>query len=238
MIGKHWSFFGLKFYEEAVNELNQSFWNQLRCDDVPSPYAIEKSIEEYENNCNNHTMYKEVADLIVANAGNLNSIISFGVGKAILEYHLKKLNPSLTVDCTDYTVDTVELLKRVFVQRDDIFQFDMKNDSYQKLKNYDLGIFYRVSTEFSFDEWRRIFEHMSVATNIDRFVFIPTENATKEQIKKEEKRHNEIMQKQWHDTFCGWLYTRDEFFKMWDGLFWMEKEIPYNDTSIYFIKRI
>ena len=102
-----------------------------------------------------------------------NSVASLGVGKGILEWHIKQINTSLKVDCADYTVNSINQLKKVFSLGDDFFVFDMLKDDWKSLNGYDCVILYRMSTEFDKKTWEIIFKKM-YAAKINKIIFVPT----------------------------------------------------------------
>ena len=119
--------------------------------------------------------------------------------------------------------------------------FDMKKSDYNKLEKESLLLFFRVSTEFDKYIWKEIFKNI-YNSHIEHFIFIPTENIKIKDIIKEKLKYYYNILRGKENTFCGWLYSHDEFINLFNGdkeyKFNIVKEIPYNDTSIFLIKKI
>jgi hypothetical protein len=240
MIGKHYFYFGDRLSKKMdQNRLDQSNWEILRNDNVDGPFALEKSKEQYEENCRKSVSYRETAEVIAAKLKEkqCGKIVSCGVGKGILEWHLKELLPSCIVKCTDYTSEAIEKLKTVFEKCDEAMCFDMCNGDYSIFKDCDYLIMYRVSTEFDMPTWKKIFAEMKKA-GIKRVIYVPTELATYRQIRNGTWQHIKNKIRKRKDTFCGWLYSVDEFDRMWDGMYTIDETTAYADTKIYFLEKI
>ncbi len=161
----------------SSNRLDEDSWEILRCADEISPFAIEKTIKDYEENCLSRNDYMMDAQTICDLVGHYSNIVSLGVGKGILEWHIKRIDNTITVDMTDYTQNALELLENVFISHDRLFRFDMLKDEYSLLKEYDYVLMYRISTEFSSEQWRNIFR-LCYENKIKNIIFWPTEILT------------------------------------------------------------
>ncbi len=67
-------------------------------------------------------------------------------------------------------------------------------------------------------------------------IFVPTELANEDIIEYEKMAHIKRKEKNIRDTFCGWLYSEDEFYNMWDKYYKNKNEFLFGDTKIYFLK--
>lgn len=219
--------------------LDKSNWESLREDAKEKEFYIEEEIEEYELNCERKKEYSQAAEEILRyfNKYNLKSAVSIGVGKGILEWHLKKKCPSIQISCTDYTEKALNKLQRVFPDAEEFYTFDMAGQDWELLKVYDEVILFRVSTEFSAKKWKEIFLKCYNA-GIDRVVFCPGGVATYKTIFNELKRHGINKIRNQCDTFCGWIYTEKEFPRMWKGLYSIEETTDVGFSKIYFLSRL
>lgn len=111
-------YFGFDSQLNVKGILNQNEWDNLRKNEVNSPFAFEKTREEYEDNCEKAESYKEAARIICKELerNNAEKIVSCGVGKGILEWHIKRLCPSLNVGCTDYTQEAIKKVGNISSQ--------------------------------------------------------------------------------------------------------------------------
>jgi hypothetical protein len=225
--------------------LDKHNWEILRMNETEDPFSIENSVENYEKNCESNTDTYEIAKIIVNHiletGREKNKLVSLGVGKGIIEYLIKKLCPELFVECTDYTAAALDKLKRVSVHMDSIHTFDMLNDSYTSLDKQSTILMFRVSTEFDMNQWNMIFNKM-YCDEIENIIFVPTELATYKDAIRERKSYLKNLLRNRKNTFCGWLYSEDEFLKMFKGnnaspLYDIEKRIPYHHTAIFILKR-
>lgn len=225
------------------SKLNETNWNILRTDEVESPFAIENSIEQYEMNCKNSEAYRQVAKLIISVLEEYNlkdkRIVSCGAGKGILEWHIKNECPEMRVEITDYAEESIDALKRVFIRMDDAYTFDMLEGDYEKLGVDATIVMYRVSTEFSRRQWCHIFEKMYKA-GVTNIIFVPTELASVRLMVEESIRHVINKVKGRKDMLCGWLYSENEFLRIFRGrrnYYSVSNRTQFGNTAVYYLKR-
>lgn len=164
---------------------------------------------------------KDVNDLLVKE--NITHIFSVGVGGAGLEYQLKKLNPSLTIVCSEFAPHNVELLKNVFLEADEIVQFDILHGDWNEIREKylpknSLCLMYRVDASFTDQEWRGIFEQMSEA-RIETILFIPSSFLTVMSIFNRKLREFKWSTHNTEVVFSGYLRTKKRFQSYWKGLY-------------------
>ncbi len=247
---KHYAIFSNDLMSKfSGDSLNQNNWDILRTDEKLTPYSFEKKVEDFEKNCLERTDYEIVAQSIidVINSNNFNDkrVISMGAGKGILEWYLKRKKPELIVECTDYTEKAIELIKLLFTDVDKAYTFDMINGDYNTISENSLLLFYRVSTEFDQKCWYKIFEKMYNA-NIEYIIYLPIVDTSKS-ILKEKKYHLSNIYHKRKDIFCGWLYTENEFLKIFHNkgkkaLYTIEQRVTINNNSsdftpLYLLKK-
>lgn len=234
------------FNDFDFEELNETNWDLIRTNNVPGPFSIERDIDEYEKNCNNSPDYKQAAKLICEIIGDYKNegkrLVSLGCGKGIIEWHIKETLPNLYLKCTDYTIEGLELLKKVFVKCNEFSVFDLlREEDYKILKADDIILMYRVSTEFTSKQWGKIFDKL-FDRGVENIIFVPTEIMTLRIAVNEKKRQILNLIKRKKNTFCGWLYSYGEYLKMFKGednneKYEIVKEKRMNDTIIFVLKR-
>lgn len=153
----------------------------------------------------------------------ITHIFSVGVGGAGLEYQLKKINPKLHMVCSEYAPKNVELLKEVFLEADEIIQFDILNGDWKEIKrkylpNNSICIMYRVDASFDDTQWRGIFEKMSEA-KIETVLFIPSSFLTILSIFNRKWREFKWKTSKTQVVFSGYLRTKMRFQSFWKGLY-------------------
>lgn len=215
MIIEHYEVFKTKLHS---GELNQENWDVLRTESAESAYAIEDSVEQYEQNCRNSISYEESARAIIEllKKYDCKHAVTLGAGKGILEWHLKKLMPELYVECTDYAKLSIEKLKRVFVDCDSLHSFDMLNGNYGMFAEDDVFILYRVSEEFNYEDWCNVFKKMR-EEGVRKIIYIPDMIATDELKEHMRTRHLRNKERGIQDTFCGWIYSEDTLEEMFSA---------------------
>lgn len=239
MICKHYYDFGDNINKKIRGVLDQSGWDIVRTDSGSPAFAIEESIQEYESNCRSLKEYQTAASAIcrIFKKDGVTAAVSLGAGKAILEWNIKRMLPGIKLDMTDYTDNTIERLEKVFTAHDNIFRFDMMQDDYSAVKDYECCVMYRLSTEFSKKQWIRIFDKLH-GQEVQKAVFIPTELASFSMMMKENKYHILRKIRKRSDIFCGWMYTENEFDDFWKGKYRVKYKKKFNHTALYYLHSI
>ena len=207
MIIRHYEVFKS---ELGSQELNQENWDVLRTESKESAYAIEDNVEQYEKNCLSCVSYEVAAGRIldVLKEHHCGHVVSMGIGKGILEWHLKRQMPELIVEGTDFAVRAVEKLKKVFPACDALHCFDMLRGDYRMFPPDAFFIFYRVSEEFCYEDWRHIFTAMR-SQRVLNIVYIPDMLATRQLAERLERSRAHNQKQGRKETFCGWIYSED-----------------------------
>lgn len=246
MIGKHYYAFEKDIQDSFTeNSLNQNNWDILRMTGNKA-FSIEKDIDSYEKNCLDAVDYmnaaKRISDCINSQKIDKQKIVSLGVGKGILEWHLKRMLPEFYIECTDYTINSLLQLKKVSPQMDSIKQFDILNGNYSELDVNSIFLMYRLSTEFSFDQWCTIFKKLYEA-GIQNIIFIPTGLDGIMSIIKEYIKHwiNVITEKK--DILCAYLYSENEYLKMFHAakstqLYSIQEKVYFDNTALFYLRRL
>lgn len=220
----------------TFNKLDKNGWAFLRTQGDKA-FALEETLDAYEKNCIQSTWYGEAADIIIGLLKNfdIREAISLGAGKGILEWNLIKKMPELSLGVTDYTTESVNKLKYFLTDCDKVMEFDIKEGNYQNLHTNCL-IEFRISTEFDFEEWKNIFSKI-YHTKIDYIIFVPTELLCWKHIVRE--TISCLLHKIKNQKMClaGYLYSENEFKKMFKKQYSILEEVPYRDTKIYFLQR-
>jgi len=228
----------------SENELNRSNWDILRNSEDNGDFSIEKTVEAYEENCRKQSAYADAANIIIDMIKEKdlvpNGIVSVGVGKGILEWHIKQVCPNIRVECTDYTKEALEKLGAVLKNVDSIQEFDMINGDYTVFPSGSIILMFRVSTEFDRKQWDAVFAKMYGA-GIENIIYVPTEVASLRHMLSEKKNHIKNVLRGRKDTFCGWLYSENEFINMFSGkgskpMYDIVKAVSLNDTCVYMLK--
>ena len=221
---------------ESMSHLNKEAWDSLRMGTGNPAFQFEATLEEYETNCTRRTdcreMAKAIRDAILSIGAGVSSVVSLGAGKGIVEWHLKKLLPSLPMICTDYAESGVASLRQLFPACDKVMVFDMLKGDYSVFGKDAVLLMNRVSTEFSPSEWMQIFR-LCKSSGIKYILFIPTELASIWLKTMETLRHLARRVLRRRDTFCGWLYSQREFDRLVSDQYKIEEATKIGDSAIY-----
>lgn len=148
-------------------------------------------------------------------------IFSVGVGIGGLEYQIKK-QLNLYVTCSEYAPKSVELLKKVFTEADEIIQFDIK-DKWPEIKDDTLVIMYRVDPHLTDEEWDYLFKTIP-ANNI---LFISNAFLTPKLFVKEFLKRKK-------GVFSGYIRTKQGYINMWNKYF-NYKEIKFKGNNGFYL---
>lgn len=235
MIIEHYEVFRTKLRSA---ELNQENWDLLRTESSEYAYAIEDTIEQYEENCRKAVSYEASAIHIIEilKKYGYKHIVTLGAGKGILEWHLKKQMPDLYVECTDYAKSAVDKLKKVFTECNKLHSFDMLKGDYRIFKDEAVFLLYRVSEELCYEDWCNVFKKMR-EEGVRMIIYIPDMLATKELEEKLNSRHQRNRERGIADTFCGWIYSEDTLEEMFRaGNYKIAEKYPDGDMMMYILK--
>jgi hypothetical protein len=221
---------------EPISQLNKEAWDSLRVGTENPAFQFEATLKEYESNCARRTdcreMAKAIRDAILSIGAGVSSVVSLGAGKGIVEWHLKKLLPSLPMICTDYAESGVASLRHLFPACDKVMVFDMLKGDYSVFGKDAVLLMHRVSTEFTPSEWMQIFRSCK-SSGIQYILFIPTELASIRLKTMETLRHLARRVLRRRDTFCGWLYSRREFDMLISSQYIIEGFKKIGHSAIY-----
>jgi len=181
---------------------------------------------------------KEVVDLLTRE--QVTQVFSVGVGGAALEYQIKKAMPQVRMICSDYSPQTVHVLKQVFTECDEIVQFDIEHDNWNTVQEEYLGekgicLMYRVDAGVSDEAWHRIFRAMSKA-GIKKILVIPTGALTLLSIYNRKKRELKWLLKRVPVIWSGYVRTKKRFKGMWQ-LFYADLELSLGGLTSFLLTK-
>jgi hypothetical protein len=228
---RHYQIFGETASKMKNNELaSVESWNVLRREhphfSVPTSreewlYVSEANVKKDGQDSLFVERAKDAIKLL--RRENVKKIFSVGVGGAGLEYQIKKNMPEVNLVCSEYSMDNVELLKKVFIESDNVVKFDVLKDSWLEvkekyLKNNGICLIYRIDASFSDDEWFKIFKDIHSA-GIEKILLIPTGMLTILSIFNRKWREIKWFFKRTPVLFSGHIRTKKQFEKFWKGFY-------------------
>ena len=234
---KHYYYFG-PVREKVGHTLDSDSWDSLRVLTDDPHFSIPDSRDSFgltAEKVYNQDIVQQIVLLIKAR--KYKRVISFGVGRAFLEYNIKRVLPEVHLSCLDYSPKAIERLKQVFPECDEIGCFDMRTDIYIKYSEPDtLFLFYRISTEFSNDEWERIFGRL-YDDNILSVLFVPTEVANTWDIIKNLLRRTLYQLQNKDVTFAGYIRNRESLEQLYSPKYKVKLESELGNLRGFLLER-
>lgn len=171
----------------------------------------------------------------------INSIFSVGVGGAGLEYQIKKSMPDIKLVCSEYAPRNIKLLKKVFIESNEIIFFNVLKGDWNFIKQHYLKdahsvlLMYRLDASFTDDEWGRIFSTLYNA-GIESIIYIPSSFLTLLSLLNRKKREIRWLITRRPISFAGYLRTRKKSQQFWASLY-EEKALSFGGLNGFFLKR-
>ena len=176
-------------------------WDALRVGGS-SAFALPATREEWERGVDEQV---EIADRARAIERwlpeGISSLASYGVGAAVLECWLNRLQPERRLLLGEYAPETVRRLSGVFSEAE-VHRHDLLRDP---PLDADLHLFHRIDTEFSHSNWRRILDGF----RSQRVLFVASDLLTLE------RDAVEVQARERGGTWAGYLRNRPAFERLW-----------------------
>jgi len=201
-------------------------WDDLRLQEGASNiFAIPAERQEWQERAGRESLIqaqaKDIADII---RGRFKRANSYGAGPAFLEYFIKQQCPDIFLHCSDYTAKSIERLRRVFTEADEVVTFDMFNDPWRNADEGTLHLLYRVDTVLDDAQWRSLFGRMRLA-GTRHVLFVPCEFLTARRWLGQMVKRGlwPLLGKRL--SFAGYLRTKARFMDMFLGAYTVEREV-------------
>lgn len=181
---------------------------------------------------------RDIADVLAAQ--RIQRIFSVGSGGAALEYQLKQLMPELHIVCSDYSTVTVEALKKVFIECDDVIQFDIQKGNWSEvreryIKEDGLCLIYRIDAGLSDGEWCEIFKRMA-DSGVARTLIIPTGTLTLLSVYNRKSRELKWRLNGTPIVWSGYIRTKKRFQEQWRD-FYTDTELQLGGLKGFLLTR-
>ena len=184
------------------NLVRPEAWDALRIGGS-SAFALPATRQEWEREVD---AQDEIADRARAidrwlGEGRISSLASYGVGAAVLERWLNRLQPERRLVLGEYGPETVRRLSGIFSEAE-VHRHDLLRDP---PLDADLHLFHRIDTEFSNSDWRRILDGF----RSQRVLFVASDLLTLELDAVEEQARER------GGTWAGYLRNWPAFKRLW-----------------------
>ncbi len=227
-------------FTQKANERFQDgklFWDELREDKSNVPFFIPENRADWLESISKASDLEERAQRIGSFAKEYGSkLFSFGVGNGSLEYNIKKFFPHIHLVCSDFAPRTISRLKKVFVEADELFVFDMLNDKWENVVDNGLVLLNRVDTEFDDQQWKAILSNMKKG-GVKSVLFVPSDVLSLIDIIVVLLKYGvwKLMGKK--SLFCGYKRTLKRFKQMFSSAGYLfKKKVNFNNAQAFLIE--
>jgi hypothetical protein len=201
---RHHFDFGADRRAVGDNLVRPEAWDALRLQ-TDGAFALARSREELDRTAEERPEIGERARAVDAwlRERNVRTLASYGVGGAVLEAWLQRLEPDRRLLLTDFAPETVERLRALF-PRDEVVRHDLLADPPLLA---DAHLFHRIDTELSNEQWAGVLQRFAAET----VLVVATEVATAPSFAQElllRARRRRL-------TRAGWLRNRGAFEALW-----------------------
>ena len=138
-----------------------------------------------------------------ARSAGARRLVSYGVGTAMLEFHLHRIDPDLFLTITDYAPETVQRLRSLFAEVE-VRHHDLRSDG---PLGADVHLLHRIDSELSDEEWLGLLARFRG----ERLLVVATEVAEVRRVLLELL----LRVRRPGASRAGWLRTRDAFEGLW-----------------------
>jgi hypothetical protein len=203
-------------------------WDALRLESAASNmFAIPSQRQPWLKRCEQEPFVKEQAAQIASTAGpRFKRINSYGVGPGFLEFFIKQACPEIFLHCSDYTVQSIQRLRDVFTEADQIDTFDMLSGQWPNGDPSTLHLLYRVDTVFDNSQWQSVFERMA-SYGVRHVLFIPCEFLTLRRWAAQQVKFYIWPLLGRKIASAGYLRTKDQFLDLFSGFYRIEQELDF-----------
>jgi hypothetical protein len=141
--------------------LRPEAWDSLRLK-TSGPFSMAADRDELERQADARPEIGERMKLVdrLLRERDARSLVSYGVGGALPEVWLLRIDPARRVSITDYAPETVERLRSLLPEAD-VHRHDLLSDP--PLEG-DVHMFHRIDTELGNREWRGVFRRFAKQT--------------------------------------------------------------------------
>lgn len=234
---KYYHYFG-DLQKGLGDDLNTTeSWDALRTKrGVKGLYYIPEDREIWQNIClSNEPLKSKAKDIVELVGPKFDCIHSFGVGAAYLEFLIKKEKPSLGMTCSDFTPQGIARLKKVFVEADEITNFDMLHGDWGTVDPECICLLHRVDTVFDDEQWEAVFCKMKDA-GIRNALFIPSDILTLKKILYQLFKYAIFKIFRWKMTFSGFLRTRERLASLMNEYYEISRAVNVGGSTGFLLK--
>jgi len=230
---KHHHDFGTNAALAGESLIAPGAWDRLRVSIADDAFRVPQDRKGWIAVCQNAQVEAMASDLSrVIEAAGLPPVVSVGVGKAALEYYLKRKLPSLNLTCAEHSPEVVQRLRSVFTECDAVESFDMRSAHWPYAGS--LCLLSRVETELTDAEWRTAFTNMR-QSGIRQVLMVSSGFVTPLSAARELAHRVIARVKGRRATFAGYLRSEAAFRALWGGEWAIAEEHQVGGLKAYLL---
>ena len=236
---KHYYDFRAINHQKKFDLDNAKAWDFLRLETIKNnnAFAIAESSDRLEQESLSNSSLNRQADTIIdlVKERHFTRINSYGVGAGQLEFLLKRKSPNIFLQCSDYAPRSMERLREVFKEAEEVIVFDMLKDSWVNDGEKCLYLFYRIDTAFNDYQWRMIFKKIMNA-RIEHILFVPCEFLTLKRFITQEIKY--VLGKSLNRkiSFAGYLRTKQQIKSLFSSCYDIEDTEGIGELKGFLLK--
>ncbi|KND50760.1 MAG: hypothetical protein ABA06_04720 [Parcubacteria bacterium C7867-001] len=201
--------------------------------------AAELSVKKDGQDANLGARAADIVPLLKRHA--ITTIFSVGAGGGGLEYQLKKRIPELRIVASEYAPKSVELLRKVFLEAEEVRSFDLLSGDWTPVTERidaatTLVLIYRLDAQFTDRQWRDLFKTLATA-GVSRVLYIPTGFLTLRSLFFRLSRRIAWLFSGAEMVFAGYLRTKTTFHSFWKGSYQSEEGVFGGSGGFWLTRR-
>lgn len=207
-------------------------WDALRTTDPEGSFGFGQSRASWIARASSHPVLPRLADEVVSlmRRWDAHSMVSVGVGTAMLEYLIRSRMGDLVLRCGDYTPASLEVLRNWFTEAASVELMDLRDPAAWVEDPAEVVLLNRVDTELTDDEWRVMFGRLA-GRGVQRVIWIPCGLITRLVVTREVRSTVGALLRRYRLAHAGYLRTerrmRDLFLRWYDRtVIYKSDELP------------
>jgi hypothetical protein len=222
--------------------LSAHAWDQVRlgateCHDLQA-FGLPQERAEWVRLCRETESAAAIARSLAALVRQRNywKVVSVGVGRACVEFHLKLLLPAVELTCTEYGPGVVARLRAVFTECDQIEHMDIQEADWGRTAQGTLVLLNRLDTELDDRQWMTVFEKLH-AGGVPEVLLVATGILTLKVLGWEAAQRIRSLIRGQQLTFAGYTRTEARLRELWSSSYDLIEQSSFGGLRGYLLKR-
>jgi hypothetical protein len=209
-------------------------WDTLRSNETDLSFGVPATREAWKSQCGQAFLIERGAAIVeMADRLGAKAIVSFGVGRACVEYQIHQVNPRMTLHLSDYAPETVRRMRKLFSEAGSVSVVDILRDDLPHVQG-GLTLLHRIDTEFTDEQLRQVFARLSAADH-GLILFVPDLFLTLRGLVVEAGRRVVSSTRLRRATAAGHVRTRAVYDTFWRGLYEVRSEGRLDSDGHYIL---